>query len=138
VIVIAPSEQIATQSQHAMVTRRVITQGGTSRRKYFLDELDRKHHLGRKHVSPEVLDAFLGYRWPGNVRELANVLEGVYVTIPGQEVRLEHLPNRIREVAILHPAGHFQPHAYREALRRFRLEYFKQVLAFSGGEVTNS
>jgi PAS domain S-box-containing protein len=102
---------------------------------YFLDELDRKHHLGRKHVSPEVLDAFLGYRWPGNVRELANVLEGVYVTIPGQEIRLEHLPNRIREGAILHPTGHFQPHPYREALRRFRLEYFKQVLAFAGGEV---
>ena len=105
---------------------------------YFLECLDGKHQLGRKHVSPEVLDAFLGYRWPGNVRELANVLEGVYVTIPGHEVRLEHLPNRIREGAILHPAGHFHPHEYREALKRFRVEYFRLVLAFAGGDVTQA
>lgn len=102
---------------------------------HFLEELDAKHHLGRKHVSPEVLDALLGYRWPGNVRELANVLEGAYVTVSDQEIRLEHLPNRVREGAMLHPAGHFQPHAYRDALKRFRREYFGQVVAFAGGNV---
>ncbi len=101
----------------------------------FLEELDAKHHLGRKHVTPEVLDAFLGYRWPGNVRELANVLEGVYVTVPDQTIRLEHLPNRVREGAMLHPIGHFQPHTYRDALKRFRREYFRQVVACAGGNV---
>ena len=102
---------------------------------HFLEELDRKHHLGRKHVTPEVLDVFLGYRWPGNVRELANVLEGAYVTVPGQAIGLQHLPNRIREGAILHPTGHFQPHAYRVALKRFRNEYYRQVVAFAGGNM---
>jgi transcriptional regulator with PAS, ATPase and Fis domain len=103
--------------------------------KHFLEELDGKHHLGRKHLTPEVLDAFLGYRWPGNVRELANVLEGIYVTVPDQAIRLDHLPNRVREGAILHPAGHLQPHAYHDALRWFRREYFKQVLACAGDDV---
>jgi transcriptional regulator with PAS, ATPase and Fis domain len=102
---------------------------------HFLEGLDGKHHLGRKHLTPEVLDAFLGYRWPGNVRELANVLEGIYVTVPDQAIRLEHLPNRIREGAMLHPTGHLHPHAYRDALKRFRREYFRQVMACAGDNV---
>jgi transcriptional regulator with PAS, ATPase and Fis domain len=102
---------------------------------HLLEELDRKHRLGRKHVTPQVLDTFLSYRWPGNVRELANVLEAAYVTNPDQALGLEHLPNRIREVALLHPKGHFQPHAYREALQRFRREYLAQVLACAGGDM---
>jgi transcriptional regulator with PAS, ATPase and Fis domain len=102
---------------------------------HFLDEFDSKHHLGRKHVTPEVLDTFLAYRWPGNVRELANVLEAAYVTNPEEALGLEHLPNRVREVALLHPRGHFQPHPYREALERFRREYVAQVIACAGGDL---
>jgi len=102
---------------------------------HMLEELDRKHRLGRKHVTPQVLDTFLSYRWPGNVRELANVLEAAYVTNPDQALGLEHLPNRIREVALLHPKGHFQPHPYREALQRFRREYLAQILACAGGDM---
>jgi len=90
--------------------------------KHFLEELEVKHALGRKHLTAGVLDALLAYRWPGNVRELANVLEAAYVTNPDQALGLEHLPNRIREAVLLHPAGHFQPHTYREALERFRHE----------------
>jgi len=44
------------------------------------------------------------------------------VTNQEQALGLEHLPNRIREAVLLHPAGHFQPHTYREALERFRHE----------------
>ncbi len=103
--------------------------------RHFLEELDTKHALGRKHLTAEVLDAFLAYRWPGNVRELANVLEAAYVTNPEQALGLEHLPNRIRESVLLHPKGHFTPHTYREALERFRREYAVQVLAFAGGDM---
>jgi transcriptional regulator with PAS, ATPase and Fis domain len=102
---------------------------------HFLDELDRKHQLGRKNLTPQVLDAFLAYRWPGNVRELANVLEAAYVTHPEQALGLEHFPNRIREVALLHATGHYRPHGYREALEHFRREYAAQVLAFAGGDM---
>ncbi len=63
------------------------------------------------------------------------MLEGVYVTVPDPVIRLEHLPNRIREGAMLHPAGHFQPHAYREALQRFRREYLRQIVACAEGNV---
>ena len=102
---------------------------------HFLRQLDEKHHLGRKVISPAVLDTFLGYRWPGNVRELANVLESAYVTAAGQSIGPEQLPSRVRERALLHPAGHFLPHEYREALRRFRQAYYQQVMAFADGSV---
>jgi PAS domain S-box-containing protein len=103
--------------------------------KHFLDELEAKHHLGTKHVTPRVLDAFLGYRWPGNVRELASVLEAAYVTSPDAELGLEVFPNRVRESALLHPVGHYEPHAYRDALERFRKDYVAQVLACAGGDI---
>ncbi len=102
---------------------------------HFLREFAGKHQIASKHVDREVLDAFLAYRWPGNVRELANVLESACVSYPDQVIRLEHLPNRVRESALLHAHGHLQPHPYREALRRFRQEYMRHVIDFAGGDV---
>ncbi len=105
---------------------------------HFLGELDAKHRLGRKHVTTDVLDAFLAYRWPGNVRELANVLEAAYVTTADQSIGTEHLPSRVRESVLQHPAGHFRPHTWREALERFRRNYAARLLDYAEGDVARA
>ena len=42
------------------------------------------------------MEAFQAYGWPGNVRELKNLLESVLVSVPGETIRIEDLPNPLR------------------------------------------
>lgn len=44
-----------------------------------------------KIFTAEVLKWFLGYRWPGNVRELENLVERLFVVVPGKEVDLSYV-----------------------------------------------
>ena len=55
-------------------------------------------------VSPEAMEAFLGYPWPGNIRELENLLERIAVLADGTEIRSSDLPEDI-----LHPAPERSP-----------------------------
>ncbi len=52
-----------------------------------------------KHVHPTVLARLAEYAFPGNVRELRNVLERMSLLADGDELRVEHLPDHIREPA---------------------------------------
>ena len=55
-------------------------------------------------VSPEAMEALLGYPWPGNIRELENLLERVAVLADTTEIRAADLPEDI-----LHPAPERSP-----------------------------
>ena len=41
------------------------------------------------------LAQMISYGWPGNIRELKNVIEGVFVSLPGRRVEASHLPSYI-------------------------------------------
>lgn len=61
----------------------------------FLDEISNR--LGKKKkISSEVMERLLRYPWPGNVRELENVIEQMIVVSEGKEIRIEHVPERIK------------------------------------------
>ncbi len=62
----------------------------------FLEELSRENGVPRKRMTPSAMSALSSYHWPGNVRELKNLLESVLVSLPGDEIRLEDLPDSIR------------------------------------------
>ncbi len=47
--------------------------------------------------APEAIDRLLRYRWPGNVRELENLIERLLVLSDFGPVRLEELPEAIRQ-----------------------------------------
>jgi two-component system response regulator AtoC len=55
-------------------------------------------------VSPEAMEALLGYPWPGNIRELENLLERIAVLADGTEIRAADLPEDV-----LHPAPERSP-----------------------------
>ncbi len=56
-------------------------------------------HTVQKNVSyrDEVLQLFYAYHWPGNVRELKNALESAYNNLTGNEIHVEHVPERIKK-----------------------------------------
>ncbi|GAB4256149.1 sigma-54-dependent transcriptional regulator [Deferrisoma sp.] len=48
-------------------------------------------------VEPEALEALSRYTWKGNVRELENTIERLLVLTEGDTIRLQDLPEKIRE-----------------------------------------
>ena len=61
---------------------------------YFLKKL----LAGRetKKITPEAMNALVGFRWPGNVRELENTVERLAILCSGDTIRLEHIPEFLK------------------------------------------
>ena len=56
--------------------------------------------LPAKFISEEAWEALANYRWPGNVRQLQNAVErGAALTGAAAEIRLQDLPEEVREAA---------------------------------------
>ena len=64
---------------------------------YFLDKY--RKEVGNKELklSPETLDVLNRYPWPGNVRELENAVLRAMVLAKGDTIRVEDLPEEIRD-----------------------------------------
>jgi len=62
---------------------------------HFLELKNRKLVL-----SEEVKNILQQYMWPGNIRELENVAHYLTVIVEGQQVELQHLPERLRNGTI--------------------------------------
>lgn len=58
---------------------------------HFLAKYVALNQMGKKRLSPEVLDYFLKHPWPGNVRELENTVERAVVLSEGESVELRHV-----------------------------------------------
>jgi PAS domain S-box-containing protein len=63
---------------------------------HMLNEIGQELNNKIKFVDPEVMCLFKEYDWPGNVRELQNVVERIVNINDGDAVKLEHLPNSIK------------------------------------------
>jgi transcriptional regulator with PAS, ATPase and Fis domain len=61
-----------------------------------LNEIGQELNNKIKFVDPEVMCLLKEYDWPGNVRELQNVVERIVNINDGDAVKLEHLPNSIK------------------------------------------
>ncbi len=52
-----------------------------------------------KNITPEAMNALMGHHWPGNVRELENTMERLAILCAGDTIRLEHIPDTVREMS---------------------------------------
>ena len=50
-------------------------------------------------IAPEAMEVLQAYSWPGNVRELENAMERTVALTMGGEIRVENLPESIRQPA---------------------------------------
>lgn len=63
---------------------------------HFLDRLN-KTHAYHKTISEEAREILTAYSWPGNVREVENLIERLVVTVEGDEITADDLPQHVRE-----------------------------------------
>ena len=106
--------------------------------RYFLEgeasARDRKRPL---EISEDALKLLVAYDWPGNVRELENALERAAVVVPGQKIRPEDLPERVRET----PAPKLvrsDEQARNPTMEMIEQAYILWVLQAEGGNKTRA
>ena len=100
---------------------------------HFREKLSKRLDKPAPAVGPEVIEAMRRYRWPGNVRELENTLEQLFILCDEPAIRIEHLPEKLRERTP-------EPGAFKLPLGGIVLEdleqdLIRQALERSGGRI---
>lgn len=127
---------------------------------HFVHQYCERNNLPSRILTPELLRALCAHHWPGNVRELRNTLETM-IAFAGDVRTLYpvHLPEHIRVRHVRATAGgaragDAEPDAsgpslaglciptwmtYRDAaLERATVEYFQNLLAYTGGDMAKA
>ncbi len=89
----------------------------------FLKEFAHENGKTINRLADDAMQAIADYHWPGNVRELRTAIEHGVVMSNGQEVKLEHLPHKIRSKD--KPA---HPHLEPKSINTTHSEEIKLVL----------
>lgn len=65
--------------------------------KKFLEKFNKLNDKNIVGIDSDAMDILMNYDWPGNVRQLENVIERAVVICQSDFIKLEHLPNRLKE-----------------------------------------
>jgi two-component system NtrC family response regulator len=68
---------------------------------HFLHQFCQRHDRSQKRLAPNALRILQHYHWPGNIRQLRNCIERIVVTVEGDTVHEEELPEELREATVV-------------------------------------
>jgi two-component system, NtrC family, response regulator AtoC len=92
---------------------------------HFLGVERDKHRAGPSLLAGDVEAIFTAYAWPGNVRELQNTIRAAHAMAgDAKEIEVEHLPERLRNVAPARVAAG----SYQHAVTRFKRDLIERSL----------
>ncbi|HEV7768077.1 MAG TPA: sigma 54-interacting transcriptional regulator [Thermoanaerobaculia bacterium] len=98
---------------------------------HFLGIERTKHRSGPALLSTDTEAIFTAYAWPGNVRELQNTIRAAHAMAgeSAKEIDVEHLPERLRNVAPARASAG----SYQHAVMRFKRDLIERSLMESSG-----
>lgn len=67
---------------------------------YFLDKYCRIMRKRKLKVDPSVEKVLMNFDWPGNIRQLENIIEYLINMVSGEVIKLEDIPDHIRDKGI--------------------------------------
>jgi two-component system response regulator HydG len=102
----------------------------------FLERVARQRGLEPKKLSDDAMAALLEFTWPGNVRELENALERATILTTADEIRVEALPERVRERKVERLMERTE--SISPALDVIERAYIQFVLTSEGGNKTRA
>ncbi len=89
---------------------------------HFMEQFCQRHRRPQQRLTPAAMRVLVGHHWPGNVRQLRNCVERIVVTIDGEIVHDDELPDEVREATavrsstLAHAVEQAEQHAIRAAL----------------------
>ena len=95
---------------------------------YFMDRANRTLARGFEGISEADMARLMSYRWPGNVRELEHLIERAAILSEPPRLRIPQLRDALE-------ADPGQGEAFSGTLEEAEREYFRQVIARTGGRV---
>jgi DNA-binding NtrC family response regulator len=109
---------------------------------YFLEKYCAEFNVGKKRISPDLMDLLLDHPWEGNVRELANTIERGVIMAPTEWIQVDDIGwNRSPLRSRLDSYQMFEL-PYREAkqqiMEQFNAKYISHMLQQNGGNVTRA
>lgn len=100
---------------------------------YFLEKYSVEMGGKAKSIDEETLSVLNNYYWPGNIRELQNVIERAVILCDSTTIRLDHLPEELREAEPLHldlSQGSLSIEDFtKRAIIKYQSKYSEQELA---------
>jgi two-component system response regulator AtoC len=113
--------------------------------KHFLDKHSSRLGLGKKTVSPEVMQLLLSYSWRGNARELENCIERALVLSAGDHIELESLPphllraQRLNDASASHSTSFDESNlSIKQRTRELEIELIRRALAKTNNNRTHA
>ncbi len=63
---------------------------------FFINKYNQSLHMKIQAITQEAMEQIQGYNWPGNIRDLENAIQSAMILAPGDTIRPEHLPIRVK------------------------------------------
>ena len=104
---------------------------------HFVEQFSRQYGRARR-LAAETLPVLQRYRWPGNVRELKNMIERLVILVQGDTIRLEDLPEGLREGLAAAPDPFQGIASLREGREQFEKQLILMKLHEAGGNVVRA
>lgn len=95
----------------------------------FIDRFAARHRVNVRGLSPEAAEKLMAHDWPGNVRELMNAIERGVALSRGDILKVEDLPERIRDVERKHLSFAMDDLDNFVNLEELELRYIVKVLS---------
>ena len=87
-------------------------------------------------IQPAAMSLLQSYPWPGNVRELENVIQRAIILAPGEMLRLEDLPQNLREESVTVPDDFIPGGSFERQLREYKIRLAENAIRENNGNKT--
>lgn len=101
---------------------------------FFLRKCSERFNAPAKPISPQALDALVGYSWPGNIRELENLIEKTFILNKTEIITNVEIPLKREKKNTVDCAQSFKD-AKSEAVEDFEKTYISSLLELNGGKI---
>ncbi len=87
-------------------------------------------------IEPAAMSALQNYAWPGNVRELENVIQRAIILAPGSSLRVEDMPQNLREEAVASSDDFVPGGSFERQLREYKIRLAENAVKENNGNKT--
>lgn len=103
---------------------------------HFLEQYAKNFRKSVSGIEPEALAVLQNYAWPGNIRELENVIQQAIILTPGHRLRLQDLPENVRQEASAATDESAPDGSFERQIRDFKIKLAENAVREHNGNKT--